>query len=703
MSSMHENNFVVKVDSLLEQEMKSLQLLFERHHFQNIALYKEIPELADVFDPKTVTVRPKLVSKNSQFSMSQKSFSRYSNGAKITKSPKSEQKKVKTPRSHENIPIFCKVLVTQLSQSTTLESLKIFGLKLSRQSLNYLASGIKQNQSLKELYITYCDLTSHDFERIFGAIGENNHLNLVDLSHNQLDDDAGRMIGSIIGVHGRKRDEIMWVYSIRGDQPDEDPELKGICDLNLSYNQLGSRALRDMCGPLRHDTWLRNLNLRGNQIGEDGIYDLKEILENNNSIFAIDLRENPFFNPGLSKEIVNKLATNIYNYKEKNMLVTDEENDQMYNNDMHTGEFNYSGQQSSDHQGQTFPGWNSRKGSNTFDGGHHIERIESDKTPNKIVNEDIEELMKQYDAKSPIEEEENKEDGFGAKLEAVSFGFRNEKIQENLRKNYKKSRLKHTKSEGRSNMFLEKGNLGGEGDCLNCKQLGKKLLLSESRGVNLLLENYKLKKKLNAILQAQNSWSAISPQLNEMENTSNAIGPHPESISHDLFKKNTTTLGEQMVPESDEMFNRIENLMAELTRMMDNLENVNATNNFTGHFTNSTHLTNNNTYQLINSANNINFNSTYTNILNSQNNSRVNAFHNTNLQQTLSMHQIGNRDASKSFSRSHQPKNVQNLHNYSEQNALTPNDKSDNQESKAISQFSLFFQNENSHMNNSHS
>lgn len=317
-------------------------------------------------------------------------------------------------------------------------------------------------------------MTSHDFELLFGAIGENNHLNLVDLSHNQLDDDAGRMIASIIGIHGRKRDEIMWVYSIRGDQPDEDPELKGICDLNVSYNQLGSRALRDMCGPLRHDTWLRvktfervndfdyflqNLNLRGNQIGEDGIFELKEILQTNNSIFAIDLRENPFFNPALSKEIVNKLAMNIYSYKEKNMLVTNEDNEQgenqMYNNDMHTGEFNYSGQQSSDHHGQTFPGWNSRKGSNTFDGGHHIERIESEKTPHKLGNEDIEELMKQYDAKSPIEE--NKEDGLGAKLEAVSFGFRNEKIKENLRKNYKKSRLKHTKSEGvkiiRMNIF----------------------------------------------------------------------------------------------------------------------------------------------------------------------------------------------------------------------------------------------------------
>ena len=67
-------------------------------------------------------------------------------------------------------------------------------------------------------------------------------MNLVDLSHNQLDDDAGRMIGSIIGVHGRKRDEIMWVYSIRGDQPDEDPELKGIF-IFLGFAQFEKRYM----------------------------------------------------------------------------------------------------------------------------------------------------------------------------------------------------------------------------------------------------------------------------------------------------------------------------------------------------------------------------------------------------------------------------------------------------------------------------
>lgn len=65
--------------------------------------------------------------------------------------------------------------------------------------------------------------------------------------------------------------------------------------------------------------------------------------------------------------------------------------------------------------------------------------------------------------------------------------------------------------------------------------------------------------------------------------------------------------------ESEELLNRIENLMVELTRMMDNLENVNHTNvtssNLTYQLTNNTSNFNNNTYHLMNSANNINFNS----------------------------------------------------------------------------------------------
>lgn len=66
-----------------------------------------------------------------------------------------------------------------------------------------------------------------ELEQIYGSIAANNEINVLDLSHNQLDDSASALIAKIVGSHGRLRDEIMWVHSIRGEKPEEDPELKG--------------------------------------------------------------------------------------------------------------------------------------------------------------------------------------------------------------------------------------------------------------------------------------------------------------------------------------------------------------------------------------------------------------------------------------------------------------------------------------------
>jgi hypothetical protein len=130
--------------------------------------------------------------------------------------------------------------------------------------------------------------------------------------------------------------------------------------------------------------------------------------------------------------------------------------------------------------------------------------------------------------------------------------------------------------------------------------------------------------------------------------------------------------------------------MGELTRMMDNLENANVTNNFTGHFTNSTSQTNNVTYQLINSANNIKFDSTYTNILNSNNNSRLNQ-PGSQLGQASTQNPL--RDNSKSFSRSSKIKG----RNPSEPLDQSSHNKSDNE--RGTSHYSMLFKNESSHHN----
>jgi hypothetical protein len=74
-----------------------------------------------------------------------------------------------------------------------------------------------------------------------------------------------------------------------------------------------------------------------------------------------------------------------------------------------------------------------------------------------------------------------------------------------------------------------------------CRMLEKKLLVSESKVVSLLLENYKLKKALNSAIQAQSSIlrkllficlvSAITPNPND---DITPVVVQPESISQGI-------------------------------------------------------------------------------------------------------------------------------------------------------------------------
>ena len=70
-----------------------------------------------------------------------------------------------------------------------------------------------------------------EFEVLYKGLIASNSVNTLNFANNLLDDNTGRMIGKLISAHSEKRDQYRWVYSIRGEQPEEDIELKG----NLDY------------------------------------------------------------------------------------------------------------------------------------------------------------------------------------------------------------------------------------------------------------------------------------------------------------------------------------------------------------------------------------------------------------------------------------------------------------------------------------
>ena len=216
---------------------------------------------------------------------------------------------------------------------------------------------------------------------------------------------------------------------------------------------------------------------------------------------------------------------------------------------------------------------------------------------------------------------------------------------------------------------LNYGNVN-EIKCTNCYEIEKKLLKSEQKNVNLMFENKRLKDALNNATNMQQNLlhsckkklklflfiiflyigSAINPNnVNEENQNINAVSLQKPAD----FTNN----------ESEELLNRIENLMVELTRMMDNLENINnnnvTNNNLTYQFTSSTSNLNNNANHLINSANNINFNS----LLNSYSNNLSNIVSNinNNLANKIGPLNIGNTSNDEHFGNQSQLKQKENI------------------------------------------
>jgi hypothetical protein len=110
---------------------------------------------------------------------------------------------------------------------------------------------------------------------------------VLDLSNNILSEDSGRIIGKIMSHHSQRRDDIVWMYSLRGEEAEEDISLKGLCEINLSNNKFNSNTLKDLCYFLQYDGWTRSINLRKNEIGEEGIAEINSILDANESLIRL--------------------------------------------------------------------------------------------------------------------------------------------------------------------------------------------------------------------------------------------------------------------------------------------------------------------------------------------------------------------------------------------------------------------------------
>lgn len=120
---------------------------------------------------------------------------------------------------------------------------------------------------------------------------------LLDLSFNRLDGQSGGIIGKLLSSHSKNRDDHVWLCGLRGEVPENDVNLEGICEVNLMGNQLDDKSIKDLCYFLQFDGWTRSINLRYNHIGAEGLLELNTMLDNNENLISLDIRNNPGMTP----------------------------------------------------------------------------------------------------------------------------------------------------------------------------------------------------------------------------------------------------------------------------------------------------------------------------------------------------------------------------------------------------------------------
>jgi centrosomal protein CEP78 len=59
------------------------------------------------------------------------------------------------------------------------------------------------------------------------SLSENKSINVVDLSHNEIEH-GGNLLGKMISNHGQRRNDIKWMYGLRSEAEEEDIFLSGM-------------------------------------------------------------------------------------------------------------------------------------------------------------------------------------------------------------------------------------------------------------------------------------------------------------------------------------------------------------------------------------------------------------------------------------------------------------------------------------------
>ena len=220
-----------------------------------------------------------------------------------------EKQSLKNSKNQISSIIF-QSISTHLSQSPNLLTLSFYKINFSEQNSSVLSQGLSLNNSLSSLSITNSQIPLNSFEIILTGLLRHEKIENINISSNNLSDKSGNMISRLISYQTERRDEIIWLASLRNEKASIKSN-SGLLSLNLSNNKLNDLSCDFIINALNSDLYLRKIDLSSNVFNKDCCKKFVKMLRKNNSLLNVDLRNNPGYDDEINVRMIMKMSKNI--------------------------------------------------------------------------------------------------------------------------------------------------------------------------------------------------------------------------------------------------------------------------------------------------------------------------------------------------------------------------------------------------------
>lgn len=263
------------------------------------------------------------------------------------------------------------LLGRSLRMDCCLTVLHMEGANLTGRPLFLLASAVKFNHILKDLFLGDNKLMSTDGQSLGAMLKGNEHLQLLDLRNNPLQDmGVGHICeGLAEQQNGGLQTLVLWNTQLTcqgaGFLANALMRTSSLQTLNLGHNRLTNEGIHTLKEGLLRNHTLQRLGLLNTRLTSEGMIALAEVIADSKTLLRMDLRENDPYVGGLmalslSLKVNNSLVridldkelrkepgmettqrillADIYGYCQRNKLLTKEREESVMANESHAEE-----------------------------------------------------------------------------------------------------------------------------------------------------------------------------------------------------------------------------------------------------------------------------------------------------------------------------------------------------------------------------